>query len=71
MLLFVHKMLWTWFKAWWWPEPEKMPLLSGVEGGTPPPLDPRQKIQDKPRTLEELNNIIHYPKSKLVEFKLP
>ena len=54
-------MLWTWFKNWWWPKPEKVPLL-----------DPRQKIQDKPRTLEELNNIIHYPpKSKLVEFKLP
>jgi len=61
MLLSVHKMLWTWFKDWWWPKPEKMPLL-----------DPRQKIQDKPRTLQELNNIIHYPpKSKLVEFKLP
>ena len=63
MVLFAHKMLWTWFKNWWWPKPEKKPLL--------PPLDPRQKIKDSPRTLEELNNIIHYPKPKLVEFKLP
>ena len=53
-------MLWSWFKNWWWPKKD------------PPLLDPRNKIQDSPRTLEELNNIIHYPpRGKVVEFKLP
>ena len=54
--------MFAWIKNWWWPpKPSETPLL-----------DPRNTIQDSPRTLQELNNIIYYPpRPKLVQFKLP
>ena len=53
--------LWTRFSTWMWPPADpRSPLL-----------DPRQPIAERPRTLKELNRIIHYPPIKIRRIKLP